>query len=266
MIKLKVAGAACAALLSMLALASTASAIPASQIVIPAGYTATLSGAEFCADDTLNYGYTLNGGAEQSLATGSGQCDTGLQGATIGPVFAPTTLLVYLTDTYCPDTYYSDGTGAGDHALVTPVGVNSWGVSITDCGIGGDQSDTRIPTGNGDGNLNVTVTLTPATSTAVCNATDAMVQGSSAWQHASLLQRELQAYGPMTEACLAIEEISPRLSCSVNQGWVTNYENWVAVLVREGWLTSAQGSYLDASASALVPSCKVLKPVPVPAP
>ena len=162
--RLAVAGASLAALASTFVLATSAAA--SGSIEIPAGDTATLSGAEFCADDSLTYGYTLNGGPEQPLATGNGQCDTGLQGATIGPVSAQTTLLVYLTDNYftCDDTYYSDGTGDGAHALVTPVGTDSWGVSITDCGVGSDTTDTRIPTA-GEGNLNVTVTVVAAAPT-----------------------------------------------------------------------------------------------------
>jgi hypothetical protein len=161
--RLAVAGVSLATLASLFVLATSAAA--AGSIEIPAGATATLSGGEFCADDSLTYGYQLNGGADQPLATDGGdeQCETGLAGATIGPVSGPTTLLVYLTDNYstCNDTYYSDGTGSGPHADVTQESTDSWEVSIADCGDGHDMTDTRIP-GAGDGNLNVTVTVVPA--------------------------------------------------------------------------------------------------------
>jgi hypothetical protein len=258
----------------MLALASTASAVPTSGgIVIPPGDVATLSNAQFGSSvppgstpsDPLAYGYSLNGGSTDVAVDNNGSGGfKDAAGATIGPFSSPKTLLIYLTDNYdaCDDTYYSDGSGDADHALVTQEAApNTWGVSLMDSGVCGSMADTtRVPSADGLGNFNVTVTITPISVLGACSTLEALVQGSSAWKHASILQQEL-AYGPMAEACLAIEEISPRLSCSVNQGWVTNYENWVAVLVREGWLTSTQGSYLDASASALVPSCKViLKP------
>ena len=163
--RLAVVGVACAALLSLLVLASAASAYPTTvtEMTIPAGDSAMLSGADFCADDTLVYGYTLNGGPKQELATGSGQCD-----ALPGPIAIPavsvqTTLLIYLTDTYyeCGDTYYSDGSGDANHSLVTQTSDSTYGVSIMDCDVGGDTTMDRPVPAPGDGNLNVTVTILP---------------------------------------------------------------------------------------------------------
>jgi hypothetical protein len=154
----------------MLVLASAASAYPTTvtEIVIPADGTATLSGAEFCADDPLTYGYTLNGGPLQPVAyhaaSGSGQCETVTGTTTITPGSTqPTTLRVYLTDTLsspkCDDTYYSDGTGDGNHALVTQESSSTYDVSIMDCYVGNATTGTRLPTANGAGNLNVAVTV-----------------------------------------------------------------------------------------------------------
>jgi hypothetical protein len=153
-----------AALLSSLVLAGTAGATGVT-LTIPAGDTATLSDAHFgnpgnnCPSDSLTYGYTLNGGSPVELATGGEGCNDAV-GATIGPVDTATTLRIYLTDNVCSGTtYYSDGGGAGDHALVTSEGAQTWEVSIMDCDVGSDTDDTRLPDGNGDGNFNVTVQL-----------------------------------------------------------------------------------------------------------
>jgi hypothetical protein len=241
MLKLKIVGAGCAALLSMLVLASAASAVPATPgvFVIPAGYTATLSGGTFCADDSLTYGYTLNGGSLQPLASGGNgeQCGTAA-GGTVGPFNTQRTVRVYLTDNYCALTYYSDGTGAGDHSLVTPEGTNTWGVSITDCGIGGDTTDTRIPSANGDGNLNVTVTISPATGGNVCEETAVLATGSPF------------SNTDVVGACLAIDEVFGPPS-SRNAAAIRSYDIYVGDLVAAHWLSSANAAYLESAAAAL---------------
>ncbi len=246
MIKLKVAGAACAALLSMLVLASAASATVG--IVIPAGDKATLSGAEFCADDSVAYGFTLDGGSQHQVASGTGHCDSLSGNTTIGLTSAPRTLVVYLTDSFCSLTYYSDGTGAGDHALVTVENAWTWGVSITDCGSGNDQYDTRVPSA-GAGNLNVTVTLTPATGPAMCATTTALVHGSLAYTGGSGAWRTYVNL-LLSDACGDMVGIQgspiPLQPVEVNI-----YDAYTQVFAADGFLTSAEESFLDAAAGAL---------------
>jgi len=160
-----VAGAAVAALLVKLALAAGASANPPSEIVIPAGYVATLSNAAFgfdsvCGSDRLNYGYELNSGPNVQVGPTGVGCEPAA-GATIGPFSANTQLRIYIDDFTCappPQVFYSDGL----HALVTPVNALTWGVSLMDsdlCTSG--PTVPRVPGGPGQGNFNVTVTLTP---------------------------------------------------------------------------------------------------------
>src|ERR1700690_3949411 len=125
--RLAVAGASLAALASTFVLATSAAA--SGSIEIPAGEIATLSNATFgdgdvtnCPSDNLTYGYQLNPpeGALVPVATGGEGCNTA-KGATIGPFAANASLNIYLTDNLagCGDTYYSDGSGAANHALVT---------------------------------------------------------------------------------------------------------------------------------------------------
>ncbi|HEX4035508.1 MAG TPA: hypothetical protein VHX66_13775, partial [Solirubrobacteraceae bacterium] len=161
---LAVASSVVVAVLLLLVLAGTAGAA-GTTLTIPAGDVATLSNAHWggtdqCPVDSLAYGYALGGGSNNQVATGNG-CNTAA-GATIGPFASSMTLTVYLADNSCaedPPTYYSDGTGNANHALVTAEGTGKWEVSLMDCDGGSETSSTRIPTANGDGNLNVTVTL-----------------------------------------------------------------------------------------------------------
>jgi hypothetical protein len=134
----------------------------ATGLVIPAGQTATLSGAEFgdfvtnCPGDSLAYGYQLNLGANVQVATGGAGCQH-VAGATIGPFPTATLLRIWLTDFTPPGpyTFYSDST---THALVT--GPSPFVVSINDSFFGlRGPSVTYLPTGPGHGNLNVTVTI-----------------------------------------------------------------------------------------------------------
>ena len=168
-VTLAVAGAAVAALLTSLALAATAGAANGTVFTIPAGGTATLSGASFgstdtgCPDDPLTYGYILDPGSAHEVATGGDYSCSSVAGATIGPVSTQTTLTIYLTDNLssCSGaTYDSDGGGTADHALVTAEGTGTWGVSLMDCDVNGATTQQRLPSGNGEGNFNVTVTIT----------------------------------------------------------------------------------------------------------
>jgi len=254
-LRYKVAGATLVALLLTLVLAAGASAVPANEIVIPAGYTATLSNAAFgdntinpgnCPADRLEYGYNLNGGADVQLASGVG-CDP-VAGATVGPFATPTTLRVYLEDFTCPGDYvfYSDGS----HGLVTPTGAETWQVSIMDsdlCTM--DPTVPRAPGAPGTGNFNVDVTLTPVTPYGVCATTTALVTGSAAYADAPLVARG-SANALTAVACSAIDQVTGSPSVR-NTLQIAQYERSIAGLVHGGWLTTAQGAALDAEASAL---------------
>ena len=175
--RLAVVGAACAALLSMLVLASAASAYPTTVTDIPvlAGDTVTLSGAHFgdpsgpyanSPSDPLVYGYSLDGGSTD-VSVGDNGSGGSNDVADVGPIAVlsgQTSLLVYLTDNYtdlsdpsnsCGETYYSNG----NHALVTQTGSSTYDVSIYDCDVGSYQTDARAVPADGAGNLNVTVTI-----------------------------------------------------------------------------------------------------------
>jgi hypothetical protein len=131
----------------------------ATGLVIPAGETATLSGASFNACDPLEYGYQLNLGANVIVDTTPAICENNAAaGAVVGPFSTATLLRIVLIDDQCGGgptwTYYSDG----NHASVT--GSNPATVDIMDSGICAFDSNTpRPPSGPGTGNLTVTVTI-----------------------------------------------------------------------------------------------------------
>lgn len=135
----------------------------ATGIVIPAGHTATLSGAHWTNPpcDALSYGYQIDLGANSPpLGTKPAGCFVAdLPGAVVGPFPTATLLRVYLTDSgnpagSCSDTFYSDGS----HALVT--GTNPYDVSISDSFLCLEGPGTsRVPPSPGQGNLEVTVTI-----------------------------------------------------------------------------------------------------------
>jgi len=250
------AGAAVAALLLTLVLATGASANLAGEIVVPAGYVATISNAAFgyqgvdpgtCPADQLEYGYELNAGPNVQLASGAG-CKSAA-GATIGPFAAPTQLRIYIDDFTCgggADVYYSDGL----HALVTPVNALTWGVSLMDADLcTSGPTDPRVPFKPGEGNFNVTITLAPASPGALCAETKALVTGSAAYQSASFLSK---AYANWVSwgACIAIDQVSgppgPR-----NAMPIALYDGAVAALVRSGFLSATAGAALDAAAGVL---------------
>lgn len=134
----------------------------ATGLVIPAGETATLTGASFgdfvtnCPADPLSYGYQLNLGGNVTVAShpqGTGCTHVG--GATIGPFPTATLLRIWLDDSFGPNyVFYSDGS----HALVS--GSDPFTVSIMDSFFGASgPTNPRPPAGPGQGNLNVTVTI-----------------------------------------------------------------------------------------------------------
>jgi hypothetical protein len=255
--KCKVAGAAFAALLVTLVLAAGASANLPSGIVIPAGDVATLSSATFgdqiidpgnCPANTLAYGYELNAGANVQLASQAG-CGA-VSGATIGPFTTPTQLRIFLDDTSCGNTYYSDGSGAANHALVSASNAWTWTVSIMDsdsaCVSGGVA---RVPVAPGTGNLNVTVTLTRATAAAVCATTRTLVHGSAAYTGGSAAWK-VYADLLVSDACgdmIGIEGLPGSLQAVK----INIYEAYTQVFAADGFLTSTQEAFLNSAASAL---------------
>jgi hypothetical protein len=135
---------------------------------LPVGAFATISGAAFSACDQLAYGYELNGEAEMQLATMANGCPNAgpVAGAKIGPFTTATTFTIYLTDyalgatVPSPVTFFSDGTGAADHSLVT--GSGPYTVDIMDDAVGGCGTGcNRFATAPDGGNLTLTLTITP---------------------------------------------------------------------------------------------------------
>jgi len=246
----KVVGAALAALILTLVSATAASAAPPSEIVIPAGDVATLSNATFggignCPADRLEYGYELGWGANVQLASGVG-CEPA-SGGTIGPFARPTQLRIYLDDFACGDTFYSDG----DHALVSASSPWSWSVAMMDANIcTSAPGDPRVPAQPGAGNFNVTVTLTPATPQAVCATTRALAGVSENYGNASPFSPRGYATVWADAACIAIDQVSAWPSPQ-NASLIAQYDGYLAILVQDGWLTTADGSYLAAAAGAL---------------
>jgi hypothetical protein len=136
----------------------------ATGLVLPAGETATISGAYFGppsgpACDALTYGYQLNLGANVQVDSYGGGCGgMAAAGATIGPFPTAVLLRTWLDDVSCGSStdwvYYSDG----GHALVT--GSGPWTVDIMDSYFcTSTSSQTRTPPGPGQGNLSMTVTF-----------------------------------------------------------------------------------------------------------
>lgn len=251
----KVTGAAFLTLLVMLILATGAFAAPTNEIVIPAGDVATLSNATFgdniinpgnCPADRLEYGYELNANPNVQLDSGVG-CEPA-NGATIGPVSAPTQLRVYLDDFTCGDGYvfYSDG----GHGLVSPVTPGTWTVSIMDSDLCMSlPTDVRQPVAPGTGNFNVTLTLTPETGGAICATTTQLVTGSTAYLAGSSVSRGT-ANMLVSNACSSIEQAG---SAQGVRGMllIAQFDRSIAGLVAGGWLSSTQGSYLTAAASTI---------------
>ena len=244
----KVAGAVVAALLLMLVLAAGASAIPSSEIVIPAGDVATLSSATFgdniiepfnCPANLLAYGYELNSSANVPLATGTG-CESA-SGATIGPFTTATQLRVYLDDYGCGNTFYSDES----HALVTATGPLTWSVSIMDSNLecASGPSASRVPGAAGTGNFNVTVTLTPATAAGLCATLKALVASSP---HGSSPLANALTLG----ACSALNQAGAARGVR-KVLLIAQYNRFLAGLVQGGWLTASDAANLVAAANAL---------------
>lgn len=254
-LRYKVAGAVVAALLLMLALAAGASATPTpSEIVIPAGYVATISNATFgddiidpgnCPANRMNYGYELDSDANVQLDSGVG-CRNAV-GATIGPFSTARQLRVYLDDFSCNYVFYSDGS----HSLVTQLTPLSWGVSLMDSNVGciTGPDTPRQPVKPGTGNFNLTITLTPETPAALCTTTRSLVTGSPAYQSGWVVTRGY-ANLMVNSACMALGLIygppGPQHARPI-----ALYDGTITTLVRSGLLSPSDGASLISAASVL---------------
>ena len=251
-LRYKVAGAAVGALLLMLVLAAGASAIPTpAEIVIPAGYVATISNATFgddiidpgnCPSNRTNYGYQLDSDPNVQLDSGVG-CEPAA-GATIGPFAVPRQLRVYLDDFTCNYVFYSDGS----HSLVTPLSATSWGVSLMDSDVGcvTGPGTPRLPVHPGTGNFNLTITLTPETPYALCATTKSLVTGSPAYQSGGVVVRgyaDLIVRGACQALSLIYGPPGPQHARPI-----ALYDSSVRSLVRTGLLSSTNGAYLISAA------------------
>jgi hypothetical protein len=117
--------------------------------------------------DQLNFGVQING-QNQQLGTNLGnQCLNTLFTIKNTRVTVPagTSVLIYLQDATCGATYYSDGTGTGNHAAVFTGGGDTTHhlptqVDITDAGnCRTDKTGDRIPA-QGGGNLDLITNAT----------------------------------------------------------------------------------------------------------
>lgn len=127
-------------------------------IVIPAGFSATLSNVQVSACNTLSFAYSLNGGVPTSLGGNVGCNNVMLGDVVIGPVIVDSVLVLYLTDHSCGNTVYDSD---GNHARVietAPV----YEVDIADAANGCWLQSTDWPYAEDlsrAGNLSVTVTV-----------------------------------------------------------------------------------------------------------
>jgi len=127
----------------------------ASGIVIPAGQRVTFSNLYVSACNGLEYGYTINGSGV-SLGSKPAGCSTLYPIATtIGPFSTAIVLRVYLTDTTCDATYFSDG----NHAKLT-LPATGYQIDIADAGSGCNRESTPAQNFT-TGNFSVLVTVHP---------------------------------------------------------------------------------------------------------
>ena len=129
-------------------------------ILIPAGWSVTITDQVLLGCNALSFGYTLNGGAEVGLGAKPYHCDQpyAFDDVVVGPVGETTVLVVSLHDLSCAQTYDSNG----NHArLVANAPV--YDVDITDTGGFCEEGPgvDRFPLDGGDGNLSLTVIVHP---------------------------------------------------------------------------------------------------------
>jgi hypothetical protein len=128
----------------LLVLAAANSAV--ADITIPPGYGTVISAAQDGGCNVVEYGYLLSSASAPVHVDTHlpGDCSSQpLAGAVIPSVGSTRSLLVYIQDDSCgPATYWSDGTGTANHALV--VGSDPYGVYLDDAG--GSCSRTNVAT------------------------------------------------------------------------------------------------------------------------
>jgi FecR protein len=138
----------------------------ATGIIVPAGRTATFTGARFDACDVLSYGYELDLDPVTSVTLGSkaqGCANVAVPNQTIGPFDHAVLIRVFLLDTgwpslsaVCGDTFFSDG----NHALVT--GSGPWRVDLMDSGVcTSATNDPRPVPSPGQADLDLSIVLSP---------------------------------------------------------------------------------------------------------
>src|SRR5438132_1697481 len=99
-------------LASIVGFAFAAAPAQATTVNLPAGSTATVTGAFLDGCNSLSYGYNFDG-VDHGLGYSWGGCYGQYQGtAVIGPYSAAHTLRFYLRDNNCGYTFYSDGNHA----------------------------------------------------------------------------------------------------------------------------------------------------------
>ncbi len=151
-------------------------------ITVPAGWRAVLSNTVLAGCDANAYGYVLGSSGNVRIGAKVNDCPGGTinpePDATIGPVSSAQTLLIYLQDTTCNGTYYSDGTGNANHALVT--GPGPYTVQLNDAGPSCSVLNTSDVPSSGD-NFHTTVTLIapPAPSAVTGNASNLLATAAT---------------------------------------------------------------------------------------
>jgi hypothetical protein len=145
----------------------SASRALATTITVPTGYEAEISNALLGGCNANSYGYQIGTtGAQTQLGTKALACTNPVPApdATAGPVDSPQTVRLYLQDSSCSGaTYYSDGTGTKNHALVVTNSNTSYSVAIDDGGANCNIWDMDYtPTSATNANFTATVTIVAA--------------------------------------------------------------------------------------------------------
>lgn len=128
-------------------------------IVVPAGFSFTLSGQTLNACNGLSFGYALSNGVSGELGSKSEGCnEVTFLDETIGPLAGSAVLTFYLVDGTCGATYSSDGFHARVGGSTTVHDVD-----IADSGPGCSIISSPWPHASlgYEGNLSLTVTVNP---------------------------------------------------------------------------------------------------------
>lgn len=142
-------------------------------LTMPSGYEAVISNATLGGCNANSYGYEI--GSEALVQVGAKPVDCSIPtpqpDRSTGPVTTTAMFRLYLADSTCSATYYSDTTGTADHALVGDNGNGTYSVAINDGGAFCDvATTTAIPASTTNANLTATVTILPAPPTVTVTA------------------------------------------------------------------------------------------------